>query len=177
MPVNLPESLKQFNLYRLLGVENFAERSEIKRGYRSIALKYHPDRFPGSEGHLDRFKLGAEAYRVLRDDDRRDAYNRMLKKRMGSRMLFENSESRRIREKNRNGHYVRQSMTEDDYSLFIDECRKNFAEFLKNPPKVKVRSGFYNKNAMNQRDYDDLVEEGRSNFHGYLNKVPRIWKK
>ena len=177
MPFKLPETLKKFNLYRLLGVENFAKPREIKQGYRSIALKYHPDRFPGEGSYLDRFKLGAEAYRVLRDDDRRAVYNRILRKKMGSRAVFENMESRRVREKNRKGYYVRESMTEDDYSLFINECRKNFVEFLKNPPAVKARSGFYNKNAMGKRDYDELVEKGRSDFHGYLSKIPRIRNK
>ena len=175
MSLKLPESLKKFNLYRLLGVENFADPLEIKRGYRHIALKYHPDRFPDEDS--DRFKLGVEAYRILCDDDRRAAYNGMLRKKMGSRAVFENMESRRVREKNRKGYYARESMTEDDYNLFIDECRKNFVEFLKNPPAVKARSGFYNKNAMGKRDYDELVEKGRSNFHGYLNKIPRIRKK
>lgn len=175
MPFKLPETLKKFNLYRLLGVENFAKPREIKQGYRSIALKYHPDRFAGKDS--ERFKLGAEAYRVLCKDDRRVAYNRMLRKKMGSRAVFENMEYWRVREKNRKGYYVRESMTEDDYSLFIDECRKNFVEFLKNPPAVKARSGFYNKNAMGKRDYDELVEKGRSDFHGYLSKIPRIRNK
>lgn len=177
MSLKLPESLKKLNLYRLLGVENFADPREIKRGYRSIALKYHPDRSPGEGSFPDRFKLGAEAYRILRDDDRRAAYNRMLRNKRGSRAVFENMESRRVREKNRKGFYARESMTEDDYNLFIDECRKNFVEFLKNPPEVKIRSGFYNKNVMGMKDYNELVEKGRSNFHGYLNNIPRIRKK
>jgi len=64
------------NYYRLLGVEEGAGQEEIKRAYRRLAQKYHPDHNDGHPIAEQRFRLIAEAYHVLSDDDKRSAYNR-----------------------------------------------------------------------------------------------------
>ncbi len=62
--------------YEVLGVGRDAEQEEIKRAYRRLALKYHPDRNPGDEEAEEKFKEATEAYEVLRDSDRRAQYDR-----------------------------------------------------------------------------------------------------
>jgi molecular chaperone DnaJ len=62
--------------YEILGVARDAGEDQIKRAYRKLAMKYHPDRNPGDSEAEVRFKEAAEAYEVLRDSDKRARYDR-----------------------------------------------------------------------------------------------------
>jgi molecular chaperone DnaJ len=62
--------------YEILGVPRDATPEEIKRAYRRLALKYHPDRNPGDKEAEEKFKEIAEAYDVLRDPEKRAMYDR-----------------------------------------------------------------------------------------------------
>jgi molecular chaperone DnaJ len=62
--------------YRVLGVSRDAPAEEIKKAYRQMALKHHPDRNPGSKEAEERFKEAAEAYSVLADHEKRSLYDR-----------------------------------------------------------------------------------------------------
>ena len=61
--------------YEVLGVDRRASEEEIKKTYRKLALKYHPDRNPGDKEAEDNFKEAAEAYEVLRDSEKRNIYD------------------------------------------------------------------------------------------------------
>ncbi|MBV6522726.1 MAG: Chaperone protein DnaJ [Gemmatimonadaceae bacterium] len=62
--------------YRLLGVERTASDEDIKKAYRKLAMKWHPDKNSGSSEAEERFKEITEAYDVLRDADKRAVYDR-----------------------------------------------------------------------------------------------------
>ncbi len=63
------------DFYTLLGVDRSASADELKKAYRKLAMKYHPDKNPGDEAAEQKFKEVSEAYDVLKDDQQRAAYD------------------------------------------------------------------------------------------------------
>jgi len=61
--------------YEVLGINRNASKDEIKKAYRKLAIKYHPDRNPEDSTAEDKFKEATEAYEVLGDDNRRNIYD------------------------------------------------------------------------------------------------------
>ena len=61
--------------YEILEISRTADESEIKRAYRQLAKKYHPDLNPGNSVAEEKFKEASEAYEVLRDPDKRRIYD------------------------------------------------------------------------------------------------------
>jgi len=62
--------------YDVLGVSKGATAQEIKKGYRKMAVKFHPDKNPGDSAAEESFKEAAEAYEVLSDDNKKAKYDR-----------------------------------------------------------------------------------------------------
>ena len=61
--------------YNLLGVSRDASEQELKRAYKKLAMKYHPDRNQGDKNAEKKFKEVSEAYEVLSDQNKRQAYD------------------------------------------------------------------------------------------------------
>jgi len=61
--------------YEVLGVDKSANKDEIKKAYRKLALKYHPDKNKGDKSAEEKFKEASEAYHVLSDDKRKANYD------------------------------------------------------------------------------------------------------
>jgi curved DNA-binding protein len=65
--------------YKVLGVDRNANEDEIKRAYRKLALKHHPDRNPGDNNSEEKFKEINEAYQVLSDPEKKNRYDQLGK--------------------------------------------------------------------------------------------------
>ncbi|MDR1058233.1 MAG: molecular chaperone DnaJ, partial [Treponema sp.] len=61
--------------YEVLGVEKNASKDDIKKAYRKLALQYHPDKNPGNKAAEEKFKEAIEAYEVLSNDKKKQAYD------------------------------------------------------------------------------------------------------
>ncbi|MGB1553545.1 MAG: DnaJ domain-containing protein, partial [Candidatus Puniceispirillaceae bacterium] len=65
------------DFYEVLGVSKDADEKAIKSAYRKLAMANHPDRNAGDEAAAERFKEASEAYEVLKDSQKRAAYDQM----------------------------------------------------------------------------------------------------
>jgi len=66
---------EKLNYYKILGVDKNANVDDIRKAYRQLALKYHPDHNPNSKESEEKFKQVSEAYEVLSDDKKRHQYD------------------------------------------------------------------------------------------------------
>ncbi|SET56791.1 J domain-containing protein [Lacrimispora sphenoides] len=66
------------NLYHVLGITNTATEEEIKKAYRTLSKKYHPDVNPGDSEREERFMEISEAYAILQNSQKRQEYDKML---------------------------------------------------------------------------------------------------
>jgi len=68
-------STNKRDYYEVIGISRNASLDEIKKAYRKLALKYHPDRNKGNNEAEEKFKEAAEAYAILSDRDKRAQYD------------------------------------------------------------------------------------------------------
>ncbi len=68
--------MEKRDYYEILGVDKTADTSEIKKSYRKLAMKFHPDKNPGDKESERKFKEASEAYEVLSDADKRAKYDK-----------------------------------------------------------------------------------------------------
>ena len=64
------------DFYDILGVPKSSSKDEIKKAYRKVAIKYHPDKNPDDKAAEEKFKEAAQAYEVLSNSEKKEKYDR-----------------------------------------------------------------------------------------------------
>jgi DnaJ-class molecular chaperone len=120
------------NPYRVLGVSTNASQLEIRRSFRNLALKYHPDRNKNSDEAKEKFLQIVEAYEILADKKARNNYNDMMESWVNTSSSYKTNTHRREWKKQPQGRY-----STSGYSFYDDFDR--VYNFLKK--KYRASSG------------------------------------
>ena len=72
------------NYYQILGLDKNADENQIKKAYKKLAIKYHPDKNPNNKDAEEKFKTICEAYSILSDKDKKEQYDRFGKQGINS---------------------------------------------------------------------------------------------
>jgi DnaJ-class molecular chaperone len=169
-----PSVLKSYNLYHLLGLENYASGEQIKKRYWQLARKYHPDRADSTDTEKQYFVLSTTAYNFLRDDQQRLSYEQLLKSKEKTEIRFKSSELVCQRQKTHKHFYSSRMTVDHDFNRFVDECRENFVKFLKHGKQLKPRPKVISTGNMEEVEFEGYVEEGLSAFQKFIKSVPKI---
>lgn len=136
----MPETSE--NLYKILGVDESATHDEIKKAYRSLSLKYHPDKNPSPEA-TEKYKTINEAYGILGDEDKRRQY-----------------------EMERKNPFARMSNMTRGGTSGMHEVDEIFKAFFSGGPFGM--GGMNGMNSFNREDVDDLNNLGNMfGMHGF----------
>ena len=80
--------MEKRDYYEILSVDRGADPGELKKAYKKLAMKHHPDRNPDDDSAADRFKEVSEAYQVLSDPQKRELYDRYARRVLEVRERF-----------------------------------------------------------------------------------------
>ena len=73
--MSIDTNMAKQDYYEILGITKSASQAEIKKAYRKMAIKYHPDKNPDNKDAEEKFKLAAEAYEILSDENKKARYD------------------------------------------------------------------------------------------------------
>lgn len=130
------------NYYDILGVSRDASFDEIKRAYRQMARRYHPDLNPGDKSAEEQFKLLGEAYNVLSDGEKRSQYEEFS--RFWKQRGFQGAQVNRNKDKEAgSGRISLENINFGefrDFNKFIDQLLNRRWEASQPPPEEAVAS-------------------------------------
>ncbi|WP_315069748.1 DnaJ domain-containing protein [uncultured Clostridium sp.] len=109
------------NYYRILNVSMNATNDEIKKAFRSLAKKYHPDRNPDNKEALNKFQEISEAYEILSNEDSRKTYNKKLSS-------FKEDDNKQANNENKKSNSNKSKY--QDKSESIENLNKYFENFF-----------------------------------------------
>ncbi|MEJ6949905.1 J domain-containing protein [Natronospora cellulosivora (SeqCode)] len=131
------------NYYKILGVSPDVSQKDLKRAYRKLVLKYHPDRNNDNEQYKEKTKLIVKAYEVLSCEKSRKEYDASLSK--------EKSRKKHSRETRAKGSKVYKTRRPED-------IEKHFEDFFGFNPRTKKRVKKEDTKTKNEMNTDDLFK-------------------
>ena len=132
------------NLYKVLEVSESATYEEIRKSYRKLARKYHPDSNPGNKEAEEKFKQISEAYEVLGDEDKRKKYDteRMQKAKGPATQNVNKGQPKFSREDIFSSFFFGQKPFSDDKETASKETQKTYCGY--NMDKQSINNQFAN---------------------------------
>ena len=141
------------NYYQILGLNKNADDNEIKKAYKKLAIKYHPDKNPNNKDAEERFKTICEAYSVLSDKDKKEQYDKFGKQGINSNFSY-NTE---VNPNEIFNMFFRSYPFNDFESMYlvinqiITEYNENRLDVISNGTKVLI------KDLINSKDLNNCV--------------------
>ncbi|WP_313152273.1 J domain-containing protein [Lacrimispora sp.] len=137
------------NLYRVLGITNTATEEEIKKAYRTLSKKHHPDANPGDGGREERFKEISEAYAILQNPQKRQEYDQMLKA----------EEKNTVKKEKKVKKMTDDPSAESSMNFNFSRMDEQFAQFFGFQPKNgNVDEEAFNKSGKTKTNPIDMTE-------------------
>ena len=137
------------NYYKILEVEENADFSEIKKKYRKLAIKYHPDKNPGDDEAVKKFREITEAYEILGDEKKRKEYDNKRKFKNGQ----ENNKNKNLKNKN--------NFSDNNFSFG--------KEFFKSASEMKeMFESSFNLNKMGKKKAEMEKENAKGRFENFF---------
>lgn len=134
------------NLYRVLGITNTATEEEIKKAYRTLSKRYHPDANPGDSDREERFKEISEAYAILQSAQKRQDYDKML-------MAEEKYTTKKVKK------MTNDPSAESSMQFNFSRMDEQFAQYFGFQPKNgKVDEEGFNKSGKTKTNPIDMTE-------------------
>lgn len=150
------------NYYEVLGIPRTANQNDIKKAYRKLALKWHPDKNPDKKEASEKFREVSEAYEVLSDPIKRENYDRIGSNRQNPRdnhnqFSFEFQDPNEIFRQffspffDSNFNLRREEQRESDQSNFSDFFHTDFFRRMSNSSDFGNSNGFFVRKSMKFR--------------------------
>lgn len=151
--------MKMLDYYKILEVDEDAESTVIKKSYRVLAKKYHPDLNPDDEEAHKRFVEINEAYNTLSDDKQRKKYDELRKNRDKSGAKSSQSDPKQEEEAN----FTYKNSKEESVKINFENWDGQFEDFFGFNP----RSGEVNKEKMRKKTRRDDTSKHFEDFFGF----------
>lgn len=132
------------NLYSVLGVTQNATGAEIKKAFRALSKKYHPDVNPGDKEAEERFRKVSEAYSLLQDPQKRKEYDQKLE--AGEREAFQKKSVKR------------ESTHQGTSEINFDDMERQFARFFGFQPSQAESKEEIHKEGKTRANPIDMTE-------------------
>lgn len=135
--------------YRILEIKEDAHFSDIKKKYRKLAIKYHPDKNPGDDEAVKKFREITEAYEILGDEKKRKEYDNKRKFKNGQ----ENNKNKNLKNKN--------NFSDNNFSFG--------KEFFKSASEMKeMFENSFNLNKMGKKKVEMEKENIKGRFENFF---------